>query len=313
MRSVQDIVFNVTGQSIYFDCPEGRPSAVTSASVFLWDGSDDDVAESAIGAPAVETNPNTTIDAASGYGQSDARILNVTATTGFAIDRSYLVTGADGFKEWFDCSEIDSGNSVTARHPLHNAYASADTVQSTRITAAIDATWIADDSNLTTDDVGANPMFRVRWQYVVGGVTCVADSYFNVVRYAGKHGVRPQDIEAMLPGWLDTLPSDHRNSQGRALVDDAYRSVKLDLRKVDLAASGIAESEVVDELVRYKTVALGERVKLLAGGGSAEAVSVTKKDYQDQLDALLRVVSRVPIRDSSGASTPVISAPAWRR
>ena len=313
MRSVQDIVFNVTGQSVYFDCPEGRPSSVTSASVYLWDVSDDDTAEAAIGAPAVETNPNTTIDAASGYGQTDARVLNVTATTGFAVDRSYLVTGADGFKEWFDCSEIDSGNSVTSRHPLHNAYASADTVQSTRITAAIDATWVADETNLIGEDVGPNPMYRVRWVYVVGGVTYVADSYFNLVRYASKHGVRPQDIEAMLPGWLDTLPSDHRNSQGRVLIDEAYRAVKLDVRKIDLAASGIAESEVVDELVRYKAVALGEYCKLLAGGGDAQAVLVSRQQYQDQLDGLLRIVSRVPIRDTTGAATPVTAIGLSRR
>ncbi len=312
MRSIQDITFDITGQTVYFDCPEGRPSSVTSASVFGWDVSDDDTAEAAIGSPSVETNPNTTIDAASGWGQTDPRVLNVTATTGFAVDRSYLVTGADGFKEWFDCSEIDSGNSVTARHPLHNAYASADTVQSTRIQATIDSTWVVDETNLR-DDAGANPHYRIRWQYVVSGVTCVADSYFNLVRYAAKHGVRPQDIEAMLPGWLDSLPSDHRNTQGRALIDEAYRAVKLDVRKIDLAAANIAESEVIDELVRYKAIALGEFAKLMTGGGDVVAVQASRQQYQEQLDALLRIVSRAPIRDTTGAATPVLAVGLSRR
>lgn len=313
MRTQQDVLFGITGQTIYLDAPEGRPSSVTSCSVFRWDVPDDDTAESAVATPAVETGPSTTIDAASGYGQSDARILNVTATTSGVVDRTYLVTSADGAKEWFTVAEIDSGNSFTARHPLHNAYASADTVQSTRMTAAVDATWVADETNLIGEDVGANPMYRVRWVYVVGGVTYVADSYFNLVRYASKHGVRPQDIEAMLPGWLDTLPSDHRNSQGRVLIDEAYRAVKLDVRKIDLAASGIAESEVVDELVRYKAVALGEYCKLLAGGGDAQAVLVSRQQYQDQLDGLLRIVSRVPIRDTTGAATPVTAIGLSRR
>jgi hypothetical protein len=313
MRLVQDVAFGITGQTIYLDVTEGRPTSVTSAAVFLWDVSDDDNAEAAIGSPSVETGPSTTIDAASGYGQSDARVLYVTATTSAAVDRTYLATTADGAREWFTVGEIDSGNSLTARHPLHNAYASADTVQSTRIQATIDSSWVADEANITTDEVGPNPMYRVRWVYVVGGVTYVADSYFNLVRYAARHGVLPQDIETMLPGWLDTLPSDHRNNQGRSLIDEAYRSVKLDVRKIDLQAANLAESEVVDELVRYKVVALGERSKLLAGGGDAAATQLARQDYQEQLDALLRVVARVPVRDSSGAATPVLAVGFTKR
>jgi len=313
MRTVQDIVFGVTGQTLYFDAPEGRPSSVTSVAIFRWDVSDDDTAESAAGSGSVETGPSTTIDAASGWGQTDPRVLYVTATTNAVIGRTYLVTGADGFKEWFTVAEIDSANSLTAQHPLHNAYAASDTVQSTRIQATVDSTWVADETNLTTDVVGPNPMYRVRWVYVVNSVTYVADSYFNLVRYVGAHGVRPQDIEAMLPGWLDSLPADHRNTQGRALIDEAYRGVKLDVRKIDLAASGLAESEVVDELVRYKMVALGEYAKFLAGGSSADAVQLSRKTYQEQLDSLLRIVSRVPVRNETGAATAIVAGSISRR
>lgn len=313
MRTVLDIVFGVTGQSLYFDCPEGRPTSVTSCSVFRWDVSDDDTAESAIGVPAVETNPNTTIDAASGYGQTNPRVLNVAATTGAEVGRTLLVTAADGYREWFEVAEIDSGNSLTAKHPLHNAYASADTVQSTRITAAIDATWIADEANLTGDDVGPNPGYRVRWVYVVAGVTYVADSYFSVVRYAARHGVQPQDIESLVPGWLDMLPTDHRSDQGRKLIDDAYREVKIDLHQVDLAASSIAESEITDELVRLKAVELGEWAKYLSGSGDSGRAEISSKRYQARLDALVRIVSRVPVRDSTGAATPIVAQGLTRR
>ena len=46
MRDVQSVTFDVTGQTVYFDAPEGRPSSVTSATVYLWDASDDATAES---------------------------------------------------------------------------------------------------------------------------------------------------------------------------------------------------------------------------------------------------------------------------
>lgn len=313
MRTVQDILFGVTGQTVYFDCPEGRPSSVTSADVYLWDVSDDGTAEIAVGSGSVETNPNTTIDAASGAGQTDARVLNVAATTGFSVGRSYLVTGADGFKEWVEVGEIDSGNSVTARHPLHNTYASADTVQSTRIQATVDSTWVADDSNITTDELGPNPMYRVRWVYVVNSVTYVADTYFNLVRYNARHGVTPQDVDDMLPGWLDRLPTDHRDTQGRRLIDDAYRGVRIDLHQVDLAASSLAESEIVDELVRYKAIEMCELARYLATDGDPTRVQLATQRYQTRLDSLVRLVSRVPVRDTTGAATPMMAVGLTRR
>jgi hypothetical protein len=313
MRTVQDITYDVTGQLLTFDCPEGRPSAVTSVDVFRWDVSDDDIAEAASGSGSVETNPNTTIDAASGYGQTDPLVLNVAATTGFEVGRTYLVTSATGQREWFDVSAIASAVSVTARHPLHNAYANADTVQSTRIQATVDATWAADEENITTDVVGPNPMYRVRWVYVVAGVTYVADSYFNLVRYAARHGVTGQDVEVQHPGWLDNLPTDHRIDQGRKLIDNAYREVRIDLHQVDLAASGIAESEIVDELVRYRAVELGEWARFLSNGGDQTRAQAAAQRYQTRLDSLIRIVTRVPVRDKDGGATALASVGLSRR
>lgn len=310
MRTVQDIVFDATGQSLYFDVPEGRPSSVTSCSVFRWDVSDDDIAESAIGTPAVETNPATTLD---GAAASLAQSIPLTATTGIAVDRRYLITSAAGVKEWVEVESVTSAVSVAIKHPLLNTYASADTFQSTRITAAVDATWIADETNLTTDDVGPNPMYRARWVYVVGGVTYVADSYFNVVRYAARHGVQAQDMDSLVPSWLDTLPTDHRADQGRKLIDDAYREVRIDLHQVDLAASSVAESEIVDELVRLKCVESGEWAKFYAGSGDSQRAEVASRRYQTRLDALVRIVSRIPVRDNTGAATPVVAVGLTRR
>lgn len=313
MRTVLDIAFDVTGQTVYYDAPEGRPSSVTSATVYRWDVADDSSSETAIGSASVETNPNTTIDAASGYGETDARKLNVAATTGFASERSYLVTSVDGLREWFEVEEIDSGNYVIAKHPLHNAYATADTVQSTRIQATVDSTWVADETNLLGDDVGPNPGYRIRWVYVVSGVTYVADTYFNLTRYVSKHGVTPQDIEVMAPGWLDMLPTDHRKDQGRRLIDNAHREVKIDLHQIDLAASAIAEAEIIDELTRYKTIELGEWARYMKGGIDETQANAASRRYTTRLDSLARIVSRVPVRDVTGAATPVIATGLTRR
>jgi hypothetical protein len=312
VRTVADIIFGVTGQTVAFDAPEGRPSSVTSAEAYRWDSSDDDTSEtSALGSGSVETDPNTTIDATSGAGQADPRVLFVTATTGFAVDRSYLVTGADGYKEWFDCAEIDSANSVTAKHPLHNAYAAADTVQSTRITATVDPTWVADETNLR--DAGPNPAYRIRWVYVVGGVTYVADTYFNLVRYIGAHGVRPQDVEALHPGWLDRLPTDHYKDQGRKLINEAHREVKLDLHAVWTDDAMVAHAEVIDELTRWRALELAEMARVMAGGSDGRAYEMARQAYRDRLDSLVRIASKVPIRDVAGAASQRSAQPLTRR
>lgn len=311
MRTTLDLIYNVTGQIVYHDCAEGRPSSVTSATVHYYEAGDDSEAESAIGTPSVETGPNTTIDAASGFGQSDPRVLNVAATTNAAIDRRYLVTAADGQREWFDVEEIDSGNSITAKHPLFNAYASADTVQSTRIQATIDPTWIADLSNISESE--PNPGYRVRWVYVVSGVTYVADSYFNVVRYVGKHGVRPQDVELTFPGWLDRLPTDHREDQGRKLIDEAYRQVKIDMAAVELDDASVANAEIVDELTRWKALSVAEMARFLSGGQSEAAYAAAKSAYQERLDSLVRLTTKVPVRDASGAAGVKTSLGLTRR
>lgn len=313
MRNVQDIVFGVTGQAVYHDCPEGRPSSVVSVSIWPWDVDDEQIVENAAGTPAVETSPNTTIDATSGYGQGDARTVRVAATTGFAVGRSYLITSSTGVKEWFEVREIAAGSHVHARHPLHNDFSSGDTVQSTRIQATIDSSWVADKEHLHLDSTGPNPGYRVRWVYVVSGVTYVSDTYFNLVRYGERHGVLPADVESMVPGWLDRLPTDHRNDQGRRLIDDAYRGVTIDLHQIDLSASAIASSVVIDELVRYKAIELCEVARAYDGASDATRVKLASDRYAERLDSLLRVVARVPVRTEAGSATPIMAVGLSRR
>lgn len=302
MRTVQDLTFGVTGQLVTFDAPQGRPSAVTSVEVFRWSSDDTSDEEStALGAGSVETGPSTTTDAAAGSDQADPTLIPLTATTGCEVGRTYLLTSATGAKEWAEVAEVESGVSVTAKHPLINTFTSGAALVSTRIQATIDATWVADDDNII-DGAGPNPMFRVRWVYVVDGTTYVADSYFNLVRYRGLHNVQPQDVDACSPGWLDRLPIDHRDDQGRRLIDEAYRAVKLDLHAVWTDDSAVANAEVVDDLTRWKALELTELARYMTTGQSG-GYEVTRGVYRERLDALVRIAVKVPIRTSDGGAT----------
>lgn len=312
MRTVQDVLFDVTGQSVHFDCPEGRPSSVASATVYAYDSSDDGTAESAIGTPAVETNPDTTTDDAAGSDQTNPRLIPVAATTGFEVGRTYRIESAAGVVEWFDVAEIASGVSVTAKHPLHNAYASSSDVESTRITATIDSTWVADETNLD-ETAGPNPAYRVRWVYVVDSKTYVADTYFNLVRYKGAHGVRPQGVEAIAHGWMDRLPTDHYQDQGRRLIDEAYRAVKIDLHQVWTDDAMVANTEILDELTRYKALEQTELARIMSGGGSRDAYDAVRLAYTARFDALVKVTSKVPTRSTDGGAAQRTAVGLTRR
>lgn len=306
-----DILYNVTGQSLFLDCPEGRPSSVTSATVLLMTTGDDGTADSALGTPAVETNPNTTFDADSGLGQTDETLCNLAATTGIAIGRSYLASNAASESEWVEVTGITSGASVNVRHPLANAYASADSFVSTRITATVDSTWVADSSNLS-DDLDPNPRYRVRWVYVVGGLTYVRDTYFDLVRYKGQHNVRPTDVDLLVPGWLDALPGEHREDRGIRLIDKAYAEVQLDLMESDVPDELLRNRDIVDSLTVRKAVLLAEEAKAILGGGSDFALTVAMQKYQGRLDKLIRVTNKTAMStDTSGAGVVTTSTGIW--
>lgn len=313
MKRDLDILFEVTGQSLYWDAPEGRASSVVSSEVFPVTSGDDDTAESATtGSAAVETNPNTTFDATSGAGQTNPRKCNLTATTGIAVGRRYLATNATGEREWVEVTEIASADYVIARYALANSYASADSFVSTRITHAIDSTWVAAEENLT-DRTDPNPGWRWRLVYVVGGVTYAHDIYFDLVRYPGVTAVSGVDVDRLSPGFLDWLPTNYREDQGQALIAEAYDEVS-----DDLMAAGVADqqlkSKVRDRLVRRKTLVLVAKAHFMAGGDGAEKLELAERDYSALLERLVTVTARANQgTDDSGAAHAVNAGNIWRR
>jgi hypothetical protein len=301
MKQEQDIIFGLASQTLWLDAPEGRPSSITSVAVYEASTGDTGTAESATtGAASVETNPNTTMDAAGGATETDPTLVPLTATTGATVGRRYLLTAVNGFKEWVEVEAVSSGVSVKVRHPLQGEYASADTFASTRMSITVDSTWVADTSNLSSGGA-SSPRYRVRWVYVVSGVTYVRDAYFDLVRYVGDHNVDPLDVDRLAPGWLDRLPVDYRDDQGRALIDDAYAAVKLDLAANDVNDAMVSDQAIVDELVRRKVVATSELTRFYASGDRQAQMEAARLDYSSTLDAFVRVVRRVPSRDSTGA------------
>ena len=314
MTPTQNILYNVTGQSIYLDAVEGRPSSITSVGVFTDTTGDDGTAESATtGSASVETNPNTTVDATSGAGATNTRKLSLAATTGIEVGRTYLLTGSSSEREWVEVREIVSGDYVVLRSPLHNAFVNTDTLQSTRMSINIDSTWVADTSNIS-DDLNPNPGYRVRWVYVYNSTTYVKDTYFNLVRYAGLHNVTPADMEKFLPAWRNILPTSHREDNGRALLDEAYTQVKFDLYAHDLADEMVRDREAMDELVKQKAREVILLTRFYETGAGPDIAEDARAQYQSRLQSLVTKAAKIPFStDTGGASTRIMTPSIWSR
>jgi hypothetical protein len=300
----QDLTFGVTGQTLYLDVPEGRPSSVTSMAVRRWDESDDASARSATTGSTSIDSVSTTFDAASGASQANPKIARLTATTGIAADRIYLATDAQGRREWIHVVGIAAGDYVAALLPLGLDYVAADTFVGTRISISVDSTWIADRGNL---NVSAYPwdQWRLRCEYVVGGVTYVRNKMFSVVRTAGKHTVTPADVDVRFPGVLKLLATDYREQRAQLLVDRAYDEVATDLLQVDVPDEAVAMQKVVNELTVLKTVVLWAQARALAGGDPA-SVELSERVYRERFQALFGAASRskVPGTSETGAGAP---------
>lgn len=255
MRAITAVTFGVTGQLLTLLVRQGRPSSATFKVFRSY--SDDDATPEFSGSATVDS-VNTTVSAASGPAEVDPQKLSLASTAGIVIGRKFLLA-ENVVAEWVAPIEIRSGY-IRTRHPLKNAYTTAATFVSPWITAAVDATFVADLAKLSDlNDQAAD--YRVRWSIVVGGATVVAYTFFDLVRAEQRHSVDIDDVNARAPGLADTLPTEYRAEDGRPLVDAAWRAVRAHLIAVDVDPQSIRDDEVVDELVILRAL------RVLAEGG----------------------------------------------
>lgn len=308
MRSTTDLVFGVLGQTLSLRVMQGRPTSATFT--VLEDYANDDAAAEFSGTATLDA-VTTVLTAASGAGQTDAHRINLT-TTGIVTGRKYLLSEGQR-QEWIDPIEVGTGY-IRARHPLANAYTTAATFVGTTITAAVDATWVAAEANIS-DHLDPNPDYRVRWAIVIGGVTHIVYSYFDLVRSTVTHQVDIEDLNSRAPGLHDRLPTEYRAEQGRPLIDAAWRSVQAKLASLRIDTDALREDQSIDELVILRAL------YMLAMGGwhplgmsSGEYITETRTDYERFVEQHFQVSLMHPVATSSGAGVDVVRAqPFWSK
>jgi hypothetical protein len=307
VRKTTGIIYGVTGQTVEYRVPQGRPTSATF-KVFRDYAGDDNTPE--FSGTATLDSVSQSVTAASGPSQSDPNRVNV-VTTGMVTTRKYLISEGSR-QEWFTPLEIGSGY-CRARLELKNDFTTAATVVSTTITAAIDSTFIADLSKVSAGS-DPTPGYRVRWAILIGGLTLPAYSFFDVERAEILYEVDIEDLNTRAPGVARTLPTEYRVDQGRALFDSAWRSARADLAVMGIDVDAIRDDESLDELVILKSLLI------LAEGGwrppswdsAAGSYVADRRDvYNRFLEQHLKVTLAVPISDGTTGGVTEVCAPRY--
>jgi len=310
--AVQEILHGITGQRLILDPPEGRPSSITSVSVFER-GDDDDanVRPATTGSAAVDTNPNTTTaTSAAGASQTDPRAITVTSATGIVLGRPLLLSNASQDSEWVEFVALN-GTAGQLRQPLIDDYPIGSTLVTTRVTIALDSTWIVDRQNLSSE-TSTEPRYRVAWTYVVGGVTYRRQTQFDVVRYTSTHNVMPTDVDNRFPGWLDRLPVDYRREQGRSIIDQAWREVRVDMRGDNKLGRWLRNLDVVSSLVIHMANFMAAQIAMQYGG-NADQLKTAGDAYKRRYDQLVAEPHTDIAVTPMGGQREADRAPLFRR
>lgn len=303
MIAAQEILLDVTGQELVLE-HDAAILSVTSVSVRELTIDDTADAEAAtVGVPAVDATADTTsVDVGPTVGPSE-RAIPVGDGSAFEalVGRRFLIAGG-GRWEQFALEAVD-GDTLYARHPLVNDYESgADVTGNCRATIGVSDTWASDITKLSN---GADPnaRWRTSWQVQLATGPMIFHRNFHLVRIPAQPPVGPIDVDDAFPGWLDKLPPDHQKSQGRPLILEAARAVRLDLWRQGIADHALRDAEIYAELVIAKAVYLALRLQRMAGSADAGQLEVARQAYEETRSGLVRTPVVAIDRGSGGGAT----------
>lgn len=295
-----EIIYGVTGQIVEMYPPEfseGVPSVAT-CSVFEAGDSNDDTAEYS---PTVTIDAvSTTVDAASGFGQTDRRVLNLAATTSIAVGRLYLLENSLGQRELVKVTSITGAASVTVQEPMKYDYASADTFKGVRMTFPVDATWVADESKILSHTDAA---YRAVWSYTVNALTRKHYTYLRLVRQPLKTSITIYDIAEILPDIALAEAESQLGNQLKQAINAAFDRVRVDLLLADVQPDMVRDTEIVDELVRAKAIQITTNFHT-PGARDGDTWALEKReDYEALFTRVTAGKLKVPVDTGADGAT----------
>lgn len=275
------------GGIVYYESPDRWDSATTPTVELLTPRG-----AVLVASQNATAGPTTTLSAAAAVG---ATAISLTATTSMVVGRQYTIgPNASGQSERVTLSAVVGGTtpSVTARHPLQYAYASAVAFASTRLSVAVTA------AQATTAYRGC----IAKWTYKVSAATRVDSTIWHVSIWSPRLTLTEQDVLRREPRAIDLLGTRQRLVE---LIDDVWTNDILE----DLGQSCDPGALVSGDALRMATL-----YRVLA------EMYLFSQDHEhaDRLTGLyqaawLRVLQQTPIdTDQTGTvDDDDIVRPAW--
>jgi hypothetical protein len=286
----QEIVFQRAGQALHYDPPEGRPSGTPTVEVVR---AATGVREAAtVGACWVDA-VSTTLET---LGTTGMCALLLADGSGVVRGRHYRLSNGEGDREWIQVRAVD-GARVTTRRPLLFRYPAGSVLVGCRISVAVNPAWAADRAKLSDQPDPGDPElsgYRLHWAYTVDGVALTGVSFADLVLHAALDLVTPLDVDGRFPGWLASLPVEHRENQGADLILEAVAAVRLDALGSRHAMRCIRDVAILRELVMLRANLINVDHNVLFGRANTLELSIAERRYHARRDELLREPRAAP-------------------
>lgn len=268
-----------TAGIVYFDCPEGRPSAAT-VTIKTSGGSALPTAVSA--ASATIDSVNTTIAT---WSDSTPQQCTVASATGITVGRQYLITTATGQKCFVKVRHVVSGTkTVYFEQDAPFDLAAADTFVGTRISYAIIA------ANTATADLN----YRCTWVYTVSSVSYTRNSLFDVVRVLPYNTATSDGFRAYAPDLTEEFElSAASDGDWTRRLTAAYDKVLFDLDQRGTWPNLLLDMQQLEYCVYERALyELAEtHIPSAFNGFPQDWLKVRAKRYDDTMAQLLQAPS----------------------
>lgn len=280
------LTFNRTGQVLEFYPPtaeiyqDGSPTSAATYTAFAGTESNDGTSQFS-GTATLDT-VSTTVNAASGFSQTNRKRINLTSTTGVAVGRRYLIQNATAQREIVVVAAI-SATYVDVEYDLSYSYTTADTFKGLRHSFTIDATFIATESKINVyggisdlslgggDTRTTAPPYRLRWQYATaGGVVRDSWTTFDVARQKYKQQLSIHDIRPLLPDVVWNEWTQQRGQGFEPQIEEAQRMLEFDIRAAGYDPDAIRDQWITNELIKYAFMVIIARAGISVPGRDIE-------------------------------------------
>lgn len=321
------LVYGQTGQVIPFYPPdaelvrEGAPTSAATYKVYAGTASNDDAVE--FEGTATLDSVSTTVDAASGYTQTNRQRLYVASTTGVTVGRRYLMTNAGGQREVITVALVALDDYVDLEEPLAYDYASGATVKGIRHVFTVDATFIVDESTITVassallgaeSTSGPAPPFRVEWRYTTGSTAQRTWTSLAVVRQVAKSRLTAEQLRGVMPDVLFLEWVVQRGQDFAPQLTLAEGDTRLRARAAGFDPDAVRDPEAWDRMVLYAWVTAILRAQFLGGADVGLALEAARSDETIFFEKMLGTALRAFIdTGTKGNITPQPARQLWLR